>query len=515
MAVRYSSENLANLIDVSEDILCTICNENLQILDDKVKTRCMHKFHRTCILSWLDGNETCPVCRRAAASSDLSFFQLEPASSVAQADNANTSLNNSRGRGAIPRSRPQTRSYSRNRGSANTPSRTVGNQNQNSSVGSNNRPTIVSLTENRVQTLIQNSLNEFRLDITSTVANELQTLFRDLNLASTGAAALPANPNLGNPMWPLDMPDLASQPINRSAPIHNQSRNVSVDNSIIDTQKISNLISNWHIKFTGNSSDITVDDFIYRVNALTNQSLHGNFETLCQYAHLLFGGKAQAWYWRFHRQSQNVDWNVLCEALRKKYKDYLTDFDIKENMRILKQKTNENFDQYLDTILALSDKLEIAMTERELVETILRNLKPELRHELLHLKISDISSLRREAHKHENFFKNYNNTQSRGIPMRRIVSEIVNESDVVEENLIEDMPSVAEINSSTQLKCWNCDELGHRYHDCLQTRRIFCYGCGTLNTYKPSCQKCKLDSENRLSDVRRFSRGYPLPQPRQ
>ncbi|KAH8391468.1 hypothetical protein KR200_005498, partial [Drosophila serrata] len=40
------------------------------------------------------------------------------------------------------------------------------------------------------------------------------------------------------------------------------------------------------------------------------------------------------------------------------------------------------------------------------------------------------------------------------------------------------------------LICWNCRKEGHRYQDCTAPRKVFCYGCGARNTYKPSCQRC-------------------------
>lgn len=47
-----------------------------------------------------------------------------------------------------------------------------------------------------------------------------------------------------------------------------------------------------------------------------------------------------------------------------------------------------------------------------------------------------------------------------------------------------------------KLKCWNCDLFGHRYQECLAPRRVFCYGCGRLDTYKPNCQHCMEKNRN-------------------
>lgn len=37
--------------------------------------------------------------------------------------------------------------------------------------------------------------------------------------------------------------------------------------------------------------------------------------------------------------------------------------------------------------------------------------------------------------------------------------------------------------------CWNCDDLGHTFMDCTVARKVFCYGCGTKNVFRPRCPK--------------------------
>lgn len=45
--------------------------------------------------------------------------------------------------------------------------------------------------------------------------------------------------------------------------------------------------------------------------------------------------------------------------------------------------------------------------------------------------------------------------------------------------------------NSDLMICWNCDDIGHSFTDCQSAvRKIFCYGCGCKNVYKPTCQKC-------------------------
>lgn len=109
--------------------------------------------------------------------------------------------------------------------------------------------------------------------------------------------------------------------------------------------------------------------------------------------------------------------------------------------------------------------------------------------------------LRTEVRKHEKFqeeMKQLSNCSSFG-PRRKICELDTEFNDDAEEDI--------ELLSSSVIKCWNCDGVGHRYHDCLKPRRIFCYGCGKVDTYKPNCSICqeKGRSLNFLKDV------YPPP----
>lgn len=359
-------------------------------------------------------------------------------------------------------------------------------------------------TESRVQELISESLNEFRLELNATISTQIQNAFQTLNLNSN------------------------SQP-NTQVPIRGPVRNIFTSNEHSSdltplvryasdsrqNEKISSIIHNWHIKFSGGLNDLSVDEFIYRINTLTANHLNNDFEIISQHVHSLFEGKAKQWFWRFHRLNENFTWPSLCEALRKQYKEDYTDYDIKDDIRNRKQRTNETFDEFLDSILVLCDKLENQMSDAEFIETVIRNLKPDLRFELLHLKIVNISDLRREVRKHEKFMKDIlGNSIARHIPNRKQIAEIfVSDSSDMADGEQETSSEVNAIDVH-RLKCWNCEENGHGYHDCLKQRRVFCYGCGAKDTYKPNCLKCANKSENYNPDARKLKSGHPQVRPR-
>lgn len=342
----------------------------------------------------------------------------------------------------------------------------------NNSTGSDN--------DSRTRQMINDSMESFRNEMLGFISNEIRSAFQGLNIRQ------PAS----QPRTMEDFPNISSR---------STGNNNSSDHEPFLADKVLNIIRNWKIKFTGRDNNITVDEFIYRVNILTSNNLRGDFELLCKYAHCLFEGKALEWYWRYHRQTNDIDWNSLTDALRKQYKLDYKDFDILEDIRRRRQRHNENFDDYFEAISELTDKLKTPISDRDLCETISRNLKIEIRHELLHLEISSVSQLRREVGKHEKFIKDVRAHEARRSSKGQI-SELDN-ANVDLEYFEEKTEGICTLRQD--LTCWNCDKTGHTYLDCLATKRIFCYGCGAKDIYRPNCTNCFRKSGNGLKDVRR------------
>jgi len=74
---------------------------------------------------------------------------------------------------------------------------------------------------------------------------------------------------------------------------------------------------------------------------------------------MLFAGKARHFYWRFHKTSPVLRWDLLCQAFRKQFRDTRTDVDVREDIRDRKQKEKEKFDSFHDAIMQMIDGLEV------------------------------------------------------------------------------------------------------------------------------------------------------------
>lgn len=369
-------------------------------------------------------------------------------------------------------------------------------------------PSIAAISEERINQMISSSMDRYRDDISALISEQITSAFQNLNLAQSARAARDDQhfevDNAAAPSLPR-----ASSATRREEIFGGRASGIrpSPNFAVVDRpDRVSNTISNWRIKFTGSPNDIPLEDFIFRVNCMTTQSLNGNFTLLSQFAHLLFSGPALHFYWRVHRAVRELDWYELCSRLQERYQDQRTDRDIKDAMRRRKQGSSESFDDFLDAMLTIADSLREPMSDSEIAVEVRNNLRSELQHELLHVDTSDLASLRRECHRHEEFFRSIR-PQYRSAFRRNFVSTL--QAEEHSESEAEEAPEaeICAVRSFDNSKCWNCEEQGHRYHDCLQPRRVFCYGCGAADVYRPNCDRCKAKAENSTPDARRPPRG--------
>lgn len=176
----------------------------------------------------------------------------------------------------------------------------------------------------------------------------------------------------------------------------------SIYNSTLSPEKITKIIQNWNVRFDGSPNGLRCEEFIYRIRCLTNETLNGNFDLVCRNLNVLLTNKARNWFWRFHKQVDRISWDNFCSALRHQYRDYRTSFDLHEDLRNRKQKPSQSF---YDSVTEIVDQLPNNIDESELVEIMTRNLRPEIRHELLYVKINSIAHLRKLCQMRENLFK--------------------------------------------------------------------------------------------------------------
>ncbi|KAH8375090.1 hypothetical protein KR093_007069, partial [Drosophila rubida] len=141
----------------------------------------------------------------------------------------------------------------------------------------------------------------------------------------------------------------------------------------------------------------------------------------------------------------------------------------------------------------LIDQLEVPWSSLKAVRVLKINLRPEIRHELLNVDVKTVSELREICRRRENFLNDVQKSHGyvKRTPFKREVTEFV---DCQTQSIESESESELDIEALS-LVCWNCRKEEHRYQDCVSDRRVFCYGCGAANTYKPSCGKCSKNSK--------------------
>ena len=340
-------------------------------------------------------------------------------------------------------------------------------------------------TSDRNANISQSSLqteNTFPRNVDRNDQRHFQTLFQ--NLSNSNPPTFSQGENRHNHLTNVNFQNPVQSNFNLSQDIENAS-------------KVARIIQSWQLKFDGSSQGLTIEEFLYRIRTLTAQWLNNNFDLICKNLGILLFGKAREWFWRYHKRVREIRWEDFCQAIRYEYKDYRSDWDIKEELKSLKQKPTDCFEFFYDKFCSVADRLSVPLEEQEMIEILSRNLRTEIRHELLYVPIMSLAHLRKLCQMRENLLKEecFRRNQN---PYRRNIAAVDELAENVE-NLVEGESSVDAIHI---LKCWNCDEEGHRWDDCLKDRKIFCYGCGAKEIYKPNCSYCqnkKLGNSNRVA----------------
>lgn len=270
------------------------------------------------------------------------------------------------------------------------------------------------------------------------------------------------------------------------------------------------LMSKWNIKYCGSSTDMHVDEFLFRAETLS-RSANIDLDMLPLGMHYLLHGAAQEWFWVFHRDTPMADWNTFMDAMRNQFAPFDNEFEIWDKVRSRKQGPNEDFSQFHVAVTALTSRLRQRLSERNMVELLRSNMKLELKNALLYYQTPTVRDLQSAAKQHEKL-------RISSVEVARRVNELVPTRqdyhssqasyprqtcpaqdftlhyatpDYHVYQVQEPSETVEAVTNPSLLICWNCDEMGHTFHDCVvATRNVFCYGCGVKNTYKPNCSRC-------------------------
>lgn len=282
-------------------------------------------------------------------------------------------------------------------------------------------------------------------------------------------------------------------------------------------------IDKWGIRFSGTQADLPVDEFLFRVEAL---AAIGNIPlaTLPLGIHQLLVGPAASCYWVILRNAPHATWDQMKEVLSRAFPANLSDEAIRRLISDRLQRPGECFTIFMLAIQSLEVRLATRMTQIELLETLRRNMLPHIQDRLLFVQLHSVRDLQHRVHQVESLAQRQSEIQQARKAMARI-HEITAENPPHQETEIvpfypqnTGFPDGGALEAPSQpalplnyagiyqhgwvnamenpvdrnlyVVCWNCEEMGHTFVDCLAKRNIFCYGCGAKNYVRPQCPKC-------------------------
>ncbi|KAI8124549.1 hypothetical protein CVS40_4887 [Lucilia cuprina] len=253
----------------------------------------------------------------------------------------------------------------------------------------------------------------------------------------------------------------------------------------------------WGFKYDGNNQVLSVEDFVFRVEALREDYQCPWSTFMKDFQHLVTGG-AQQWFWNFRRQNPSCEWPHLRYHLLRKFRRYDSDFEIQRKIMERRQHPTESADSFIAEIVKLQNQLKVRIPEYELVRLVKDNLKEGVTQLIFPMEISSLDHLLEECRRAErNIAKRPSYRLQPNHPRR--INELEYEGIPEEENQYQ----IEAVNHTStpgkQLICWNCKTPGHTFIDCTLTQRnLFCYRCGFENVISPNCPKCKGNSQKNM-----------------
>lgn len=277
-----------------------------------------------------------------------------------------------------------------------------------------------------------------------------------------------------------------------------------------------NAMARWPIRFNGIVKDLSIEQFIFRVeNMAAADGISRAALTLG--IHFLLTGKAADFFWVYREKNPEATWEQLKAALKGRYAAQHKDVEIRRLIADRKQAPGESFGEYVTSVESLAARLRRRMEEDELIENLRQNMNYRLQTALMLHQNLTLPELEEHCLSFERLWNAQADSMKRPVATRAHVHELMEADNFKQQpnqdNILDAVdalrirpPITNDDNKGEYIVCWNCKDLGHTFLDCMTpTNRVFCFGCGAENTYRPQCKKCAAGNEKRgaLGGVRR------------
>lgn len=246
-------------------------------------------------------------------------------------------------------------------------------------------------------------------------------------------------------------------------------------------------IYKWGLQFS-NGPGQSVGAFLQRVEEL--QRARGISTTqLFQSAVDLFTGSALVWY--RSTVGRISSWDELRKEMKVVFQTPDYDDMLTQEIMSRRQGDREPVDLYIASMEGLYSRLSVPATENDRLKQMLKNLNRYLQEKLCMFTIPTIEELRQLGRKAELGRMRASNVNTPAKACTVLEPDLAYQTS---ESSKHNVSKVAYVNTPKpiipKLKCWNCDEDGHRFTKCSKPRKVFCFRCGTKDVKKVDCPKC-------------------------
>lgn len=241
----------------------------------------------------------------------------------------------------------------------------------------------------------------------------------------------------------------------------------------------------WNLKFSGDDRKCSVASFLEKVERF-RQARHVDKDELFQSAFDLFSGTAEKWFsancTRFN------SWDELAFGLKKQFQPPDYDDRLFEEIKRRTQGDDENIGIFVANMKNFFSRLTCNAPESTQLKIIMKNLNPYYQ---LHLGLVDVNSIDHLVELCTKLEIKKQNVENFNKPLRR-KNDL--EPDLAYVSVDSSVPSHSRDDKCATVnvvKCWNCQQSGHKSKFCRKPPKKHCFKCGEPNVTVHTCRNCK------------------------
>lgn len=266
-------------------------------------------------------------------------------------------------------------------------------------------------------------------------------------------------------------------------------------------------VSRWNVRFNGKSS---VTDFLERIEEL-RLSRGVTKDQLLRSAPELFTHEALLWY----RTSTFSSWDKLIEQLKEAFRPADYEYALMDEIRRRTQGSQEKVITYVAVMESLFRKLSHPLPEEMRINYVRRNLLPHIQTQLSIHPLRSMAELVKLSRSVEDTQARVQKYQPPPTNTRNLLEpELAYKRGPVQTSSLPVSPVLTNTHSSCRLssdtpehgspqitsipiaavrapKCFNCKSESHKFKECDQPRKRFCFKCGLENVILPNCPNCQ------------------------